>query len=328
MKKEALININFEINCTCQHSCLYCYNNSTNKKKEGNALKILDQLFKRAVFQQLTITGGEPLLSEYLLECVVFARLKGVKVVVITNGSVQNDKLYSQLIQAGVSHFQITLNSSNSQEHNKMVGSANAFENTLRNIHMILDKGGKVIPSVVLTKMNASSIQSTFEWFESLNLSLVILNRYNISKGKQAKQLCLSTQALRKAFSEVNSFVKDQNFIVTSNVCTPHCILNPNDYSNIHFGSCPDDPKFKPLTVDANGDVRLCNHSTTVVGSIFKDYFQTMLYSPYSLSWTGVIPEFCSACDKYEDCKGGCKAASEQWYNDYKKVDPIVDFNL
>jgi radical SAM protein with 4Fe4S-binding SPASM domain len=325
--KEEFLNINFEITNNCNQNCIYCYNTINTNFTPGNPLKTIKKLFEIAKFKQLTITGGEPTISENLLEIVVFAKLNGVKVVIITNASTNNQKLFSKLISAGVSHFQITINSVDPEVHNQMAATGHVFENSIKNIEYILKNGGKVIPSIVLTNQNSESLNSTFDFLKNYGFKTIIVNRYNISSGRYSKHLTLSTDLIRSSFLQIDKFAQKNDIKVTSNVCTPFCILNPYEYPNIQFGSCPDNPKQKPITVDYLGDVRLCNHSKIRVGNIFKNSLTEMLYSDYAMSWISQIPTFCIDCNEYDNCKGGCKAASEQLYNNHLIVDPIVEFN-
>lgn len=325
--KEQFLNINFEITNSCNQNCIYCYNKFNTSATGSNPIKTLQRLLKVTNLRQLTITGGEPTLSEYLLECVVHAKLQGLKVVIITNGSIANQNLFLKLIKAGVSHFQITVNSLDANIHNKLAGAEQVLENTLRTIDFIIKSGGKVIPSIVLTILNSTSLNKAFEFFYKINLKTIIINRYNLSEGEYSKKLLFPTDLLKSTFKMVDDLAAKYNLNVTSNVCTPFCILNPQDYHNIHFGTCPDNPKLKPITVDSEGNVRLCNHSPKIIGNIFKNEFSEMFYSEYALSWISNIPTYCIDCDKYEDCKGGCRAASEQLNGSHLFVDPILDYS-
>lgn len=76
--------------------------------------------------------------------------------------------------------------------------------------------------------------------------------------------------------------------------------------------------------MDINGDIRLCNHSPVVAGNIFEKELKDILYSSYANSWNEIIPNFCSNCNKWSICRGGCRAASEQYALGLSHVDPIL----
>jgi len=323
--KEPFRNINFEITHSCNQQCLYCYNSSElSTGSSEKPIKTLSKLFCVARVQQITFTGGEPTLSACLKECVIHARLNNAKVAIITNGSTENQQLFRDLISIGVSHFQITVNSHHAEIHDRLAGTIGAWRKTIENIEFITSNGGKVIPTMVLSNQNTEHIERLFDLFTQYGLKTVMANRYNLSAGGFAEKITLSAEGLNRVFRKIDDMAHDRNFKVTSNVCTPHCILNPGDFRHIGFGNCPDDPKLKPITIDSNGNVRICNHSRTILGNIFKHSFDEMLYSDYALSWVSNIPEYCTNCSIYDDCKGGCKAASEQIHDNHLLVDPVV----
>jgi radical SAM protein with 4Fe4S-binding SPASM domain len=327
--KESFLNINFEITHTCNQNCKYCYNNFLIDKglASSNPFKTLKKLFSLVETKYLTFTGGEPLLSNQIEECIIHAILNNAKPIIITNGSIQNKSLINSLINLGTHHFQITLNSHNQKVHDNLSQQNGAWIKTVSNIKFIQSKGGVIIPIVILTKENVENIEKLFELFKSLGLNRVIVNRYNLSKGQYFNELTISKDLLNSTFRKINEISEKLNITITSNVCTPHCILDPNEFNNITFGSCPSNPKERPVTIDFLGNVRLCNHSPRIVGNIFKNNFNEMLFSQYSLSWTSVIPEYCNECEKYDDCKGGCRAASEQIFGSHLTVDPMIEIN-
>lgn len=322
--KTDFFNINFEITHCCNLKCQYCYNSSLlNHSDSCKPIKTIREFYKKAKTKQLTISGGEPILSDYLFECILHAKLNNSKVVVITNASISNDGLYKQLINIGVD-FQISIHSIDSNIHDSLTREIGTLKSVKKNIELILSNNGKIIPTIILTKKNLSTLEQTVEYLREFGIKTIIINRYNLSSNPFNQEITLYQDELRSAFQLVNQLSKKHNLTITSNVCTPHCILNPKDYSNIYFGQCPDDPKLKPLTIDYKGDFRLCNHSTTILGNIHKDSFEDMLYSDYSLSWISNIPDYCIGCDKYDNCKGGCKAAAEQIEGTKNIIDPIL----
>lgn len=325
--KDRIPNINFEITSYCNQNCQYCYYDfkKGSVSSDLNPLKTLDQLFKVVKTNQITFTGGEPTTSPYLRECVIHARLNGAKVALITNASIPDQKLFKDLIKYGVSHFQITINSTDPAIHDEMAGKKGSWHSTINNMEFILNNGGVVVPTIVISKKNYKGLNTLFPFLINYGFKRVMANRYNLSQGKYYKELSLSDLELKNSFSEINSVAAANNLTVTSNVCTPFCIINPEDFQNITFGACPDDPRQKPITLDSKGNVRLCNHSNVNLGNIFTHKFKEMLFSDYSLSWSTKKPDFCANCELYENCKGGCRAASEQLENTHLKVDPLVE---
>jgi radical SAM protein with 4Fe4S-binding SPASM domain len=103
-------------------------------------------------------------------------------------------------------------------------------------------------------------------------------------------------------------------------------VINPRDYPNIKMSNCAANGLNMPLTLDIEGNMRLCNHSPNLIGNIFTHSLVDMLHSHYVSQWSKVIPDYCVKCALYPRCRGGCRAASEQLGLSLQQVDPIVNF--
>jgi radical SAM protein with 4Fe4S-binding SPASM domain len=49
----------------------------------------------------------------------------------------------------------------------------------------------------------------------------------------------------------------------------------------------------------------------------------SILSSPYARSWERIVTAFCRGCEKWEACRGGCRAASEQMGRGLEREAPI-----
>ena len=153
-----------------------------------------------------------------------------------------------------------------------------------------------------------------------------MVNRYNLGGEGLNHPNSLSDilKELRDTFMEVNEFAGTSGMHIVSGVCTPHCILNPDDYPNIRFGACSDDIYRRPLTFDIEGNLRLCNHSPIVAGNIFNQSLGEIFSSTYIDEWSKLNLPFCNQCNRLSQCRGGCRAAAEQMGLTLKAEDPIV----
>jgi radical SAM protein with 4Fe4S-binding SPASM domain len=90
------------------------------------------------------------------------------------------------------------------------------------------------------------------------------------------------------------------------------------------MSSCAANVINMPLTLDIQGNLRLCNHSPVVVGNIYTDSLDVLFNSNYAQEWKEIIPKECSGCSDYPKCLGGCRAASEQIGLKLSNADPII----
>lgn len=331
--KIHLSNISFEVSTKCNLLCKYCYNiwkrpNASLPEEVSfkQARRAIRQLYRRAKVDHFTFTGGEPFLFSRFAELVLMVRLKGSTVTIITNGNAGYEKDLKLMHKLGVGLFELPFHSTDPKIHDLLAGVEGAHQESEKRINSLLSFGARVVAVIVLTKHNIATLKDTLIYLKSKGISSIMLNRFNIGGAgiQWSDELTPSLEELRAAFTLANQTAKEFSIALTSNVCTPICILNPADYPNIGFGHCSANPLQKPLTLDHLGNIRLCNHSPNIAGNIYNNSFQEIFESDYVKSWNGPKPDFCAECHLYDSCFAGCRAASEQVGNSISMEDPII----
>jgi len=331
--KVNLQSIVFEITSDCNLNCRYCYNiwKRPNNKQVSfnsykNAKKTLKRLFKISDVNQIVMSGGEPFLGERFSELALYCRMNHKNVIIISNGNIGTKQDYSQLVKMGVTLFELPIHSYNSISHDYLTQVSGSWNKTVQSVKSLIELNANVVGVIVLTKVNHSEVEETLLFINKLGIKHVMLNRFNIGgKGiSEQKNLLLNHKELQNAFRIANSYGKKLGLKISSNVCTPFCVIDPEDYNNIKMSSCAANVVNMPLTLDITGNMRLCNHSPVIIGNIFKNTLKDMLNSEYVKSWKDIVPDYCIDCEKYSKCLGGCRAASEQLGLTLKNVDPVV----
>ncbi|MBU0488908.1 MAG: radical SAM protein [Bacteroidetes bacterium] len=334
--KPKLPFIVFELTSVCNLNCRYCYNIWKRPDSEDTffnsyrkAKKTIRRIFKIADVGQVTFSGGEPLLAERFSEIVLYVRMKRKPVAIISNGNAGSKESYQQLISLGASFFEFPIHSQNAETHDFMTRIPGSWNKAVQSAKQVLELNGSVVAVIVITKANTAQIAETLAFIQSLGINRVMLNRYNIGgNGIADQQNILPTKEnLNEAFRVANETGKKLGMVLSSNVCTPLCYIDPENYPDIAFTACSSNIINKPLTVDLDGNMRICNHSPIVIGNIFRNKINDILSSPYLRQWTDIVPEFCSDCEKFSNCLGGCRAASEQMGFSLNHVDPILTIN-
>jgi radical SAM protein with 4Fe4S-binding SPASM domain len=332
----SLPHIAFETTDACNLRCVYCYNIwkrddavRTPFNSYSKATATLRRLFVQADVGSVALTGGEPFLAERMKELVLFCRMEGKRVTLITNGTRASKGDYRSLLRMGVQLFELPVHSAQPTIHDMMTGMAGSWARSTASLKALLRLGAEVVAVVVLTRHNTPMLSETLDFISSLGIRRVMLNRYNIGGQGCAAPLSVSASAneLRQAFAVANSKAASLGLHITSNVCSPVCLLNPADYPHIGFGHCSFDALRRPVTLDVNGNIRLCNHSPVVAGNIYESNLDEILQGEYAQSWQRTVPAFCRSCHHWSLCKGGCRAASEQCYGTLDE-DPIVGWLL
>ncbi len=334
--KQELQYVLFEVTQDCNLNCSFCYNHWKGNFKEqkqnssdySQSLQTLKRLFRNSNINHITITGGEPLLVDRLKELALFCRLKGASVSVISNGNAGKDEDIRQLLQIGVSLFELPFHSNKASIHDQMTHLKGSWEKSKERMLFIRNEGGYVVPVIVITKFNYNTLGETISTLSEMGFNRIMLNRYNIGglNVLSPNKVIASKEQLNEAFKQANEVSGKLKLGLSSNVCTPHCIVNPTDYTNIRFTNCSPDLYKRPLTLSSTGDIRFCNHSPIVLGNIFNLSIKEILADGQKISNTISKPSYCIECTLYDKCQGGCRAAAQQTGKAFSDIDPIVEY--
>jgi len=311
----------------CNLHCVHCYNHSyaTEQGSYKKAFRLLERLIRKTTVKRITFSGGEPCISERFTEIVLHAKLQGKRVTVITNGNGPTD-VYLQLTKMKVDMMEFSIHSYQPKVHDRIARVAGSWEKAVGNMKLMIENGIRVTPVVVITSLNYQDVVETVRFFHQLGINSVLVNRYNIGgEGMKQPDLTANAAQLRVTFSQLNEYAGNQGVNIFSGVCTPYCLLNPDNYPHIRFGTCSTDVYRRPLTFDLDGNLRLCNHSPVNVGNIFKQSLAEIFTNPYLAEWKDLNLAFCVDCKRLPECKGGCRASSEQMGYSLKHEDPIIN---
>lgn len=129
----------------CNSKCPECpYTNSDIRNKYADIPFMPDHIFKTIADQvgehgaYLRISGGgEPFLCARIIELVRYAKEKGCKVGIITNGSLVTEKRAQDLIECGVNAVEFSVDASDAVTYAKVRPGLN-FDRLLRNVKRIV----------------------------------------------------------------------------------------------------------------------------------------------------------------------------------------------
>ncbi len=332
MAKLQLPHIAIEVNNSCNQDCVFCYNHIPHNQLESNSSfkkvkTLLKKIYSKADVYNIVFTGGEPLLDSRISEIVLYAKMHKSTTTIITNGTLLNQEIIDDLLLIKNDMFQLPIHSYNRDIHDKMTKLRGSHAKSVNAIKRIVDSKSCLAVVIVLTKENAQHVDKTIGFILALGVKQISVDRYNIGGPNKDNRddILPELDSLKDCYTLINRCAKHYNISITSNVCTPHCVLNPKDYPYIRFGNCPEDSKGFPLTIDLSGNLRVCNHSPNVVGNIFETEIVALLGSEYVRSWNR-IPIECDACEMWSICRGGCRAASEQVGGTNLDIDPICSY--
>ena len=292
------------------------------------ARRTLRRVLRQATVGSVSLSGGEPMLMPRIHELTLKARFAGANVNLLSNGTLIKDIDLEIMKQVGVGTIQIPILAAEPSLHDYTTGLKGSWQKAVDNARKISSiKSNWLLPVLIVSKLNIHNIEEILRFYQSeFGSTRAMVNRFNIGGlGKfNASELTLTTSELKDAFTRVDRVAGELGMSIQSGVCTPMCVLNPDEYPNIMFSHCSTDLSNRPLTVNYKGDVRFCNHSPRILGNIYDKPIGQIVSECQDDGYFDKIPTPCDTCKLWARCRGGCRAASEQLYGTFNRVDPIL----
>lgn len=326
----------FEVTDACNQKCKFCYNywkgdgcaSSITGPDFHLARRTLRRLLRQATIGSLSLSGGEPMMMPRIHDLALKARFNGSDVNLLSNGTLLTDQDIEIMNRIGIGAIQIPVLAAEPLLHDYTTGLAGSWQRAVdsaRKVNAV--KPGWLIPVLIVSKLNVHCVEETLRFYHSeFGSSRVMVNRFNIGGLGilNASELTLTDAELKDAFARIDRVAGESGMTIQSGVCTPMCILDPDDYPHIIFSHCSTDLSARPLTINYKGDVRFCNHSPRVLGNIYDKTIGQIVLESQGDGYFDSIPSPCNTCRLWSRCRGGCRAASEQLYGTFDKVDPIL----
>ncbi|MGD8241086.1 MAG: radical SAM protein [Armatimonadota bacterium] len=322
----------FEVTQACNHDCRHCYNvwkcprgYPDGQLDTAGTKRLLERIFDETRTGHLTLSGGEPLLREDIFDLMAHAAERHVNINLLTNGSLVDEATAKRCADAGVTLFEIPLLSAEPETHDYLTG-ASSFDEVVEAIPNARLSGAHVVAVFVVTKLNADHIRRTIEMAFALGAQAMMVNRFNVGgRGiENLAELMPSAEHVRDALAVADDCARRFGLPVSCSVPVPPCVVDTSEFEKVGFGFCAAGTERAYYTFDALGNVRMCNHTPTIIGNILEQPFGEIVASASARDFMAAVPEECAGCEHLRECQGGCKAAAEQCYADLTACDPFL----
>lgn len=293
----------------CNADCSHCYVDEAHRSQTPISVeewkRTMDKLWEAGV-PHVTFTGGEATIYPHLRELIEYAEDIGLVTGLLTNGIRLADKDFlSGLVEAGLDHVQITIESHDAAVHDEMVRHPGAWQKTVQGIRNALELPLYVLTNTTLTKRNAKGAEQTVEFLADLGLHQIAANgMIHAGRGKANPDAFTEAELIPVVESFFNSATRlGLNFLWYTPTCYNE--LNPIELG-IGIKTCS--AARYNLAVEPNGDVLPCQSYYEALGNITTDDWESIWNAPLAneirnRDW---LPDKCDGCPELPLCGGGC----------------------
>lgn len=166
-QKNPLRLLFWELTSGCNLRCIHCRATAQPERIEGElsteeCFKIIDDIVTFAD-PILVLTGGEPLFRPDFFDIAGYARRKGLRVAMATNGTLVTPEIAHKVKELGIDRVSISLDGATAATHDAFRGIPGSFEAALRGFHNLKKEGVSVQFNTTVAKHNLHEIKDILD---------------------------------------------------------------------------------------------------------------------------------------------------------------------
>jgi len=292
----------------CNNHCIHCYNESPRAKNELSTSEwksVLEQVWNLGI-PHVVFTGGEPTLIADLPELIAYAEHLGLITGLNTNGRRLSEPDYLKtLVNAGLDHVQITLESHESLIHNAIVAASGAWEQTVAGIKNALSSKLFVMTNTTLLQSNSQMLAETLNFLSDLQVPTVGLNGLIYSGRGESVGEEISESDLNGLLEIAKAHVQRTGQRLIWYTPTLYCHFNPIE-SGLGVKGCT--AALYNMCIEPDGSVLPCQSYYQPLGNLLTDPWKNIWNNDLAVALRDrkMAPEGCRFCDVLDTCGGGC----------------------
>ncbi len=313
----------------CNNNCSHCYNARPRNGAELSTDQwkaVIDRLWEIGI-PHIVFTGGEPTLRSDLRDLIGYAQNKGQITGVNTNGRRLKDLDYlKSLVEVGLDHVQITLESADPAVHDRMVEMPGAWQDTIAGLKNALSLKMFVMTNTTLLQPNQDTLSETLTFLGNLGVRTIGLNAL-IHSGKGAKvDTGLSEAALTPLLEMAKQSTAHFGQRLIWYTPTQYCHFDPT-LMNLGVKGCT--AALYNMCIEPDGSVIPCQSYYSSLGNILDLPWSAIWQHPLSSSLRERkgLPLECDACALINSCGGGCPLSRQQPAAEHLLTSDLVGIN-
>jgi radical SAM protein with 4Fe4S-binding SPASM domain len=313
-RPSAPYRMDLAITYRCNNDCAHCYNARERNFPELDTEHwklIIDQLWALGI-PHIVFTGGEATLRNDLPELIAHAESNGQITGLNTNARRLSDEKYVQkLVDAGLDHVQITVESCDEQIHDEMMRAKGAFKQTVQGLKNVLATRLYVMTNTTMLRTNVHKIPDTLDYLAQIGVPTIGLNALIYSGHGLTVGTGLYERELQPILDMAVQKTSEHSQRLIWYTPTQYCNFDPTQ-SNLGVKGCT--ASLYSMCIESNGDVLPCQSYYYSLGNMLTDSWDSIWNHKLSvqLRERKGLPAKCDGCPVVSECGGGCPLKFER----------------
>jgi radical SAM protein with 4Fe4S-binding SPASM domain len=311
----------------CNNDCAHCYNVShpslissppqSEEAGEAPSIGVRAELstseWKRVIdkawdlgIPHIIFTGGEPTLCENLPELIAHAEHNGQITGLNTNARRLSDARYvDKLVQAGLDHVQITLESCEAEVHDQMIRTQGAFSQTVKGLKNALASPLYVMTNTTMLRDNVHTLPATLDFLAETGVPTIGLNALIYAGRGSVVGTGLAESELTALLEVARQKTETRGQHLIWYTPTQYCAFDP---MTLDLGVKGCTAALYNMCVEPDGNVLPCQSYYQPLGNLLNDEWDSIWNHPLAirLRERKNLPQKCDGCALLPECGGGC----------------------
>ncbi|MDQ1280228.1 MAG: hypothetical protein QG670_1491, partial [Thermoproteota archaeon] len=266
----------------CDNNCVHCYAGGPHETKELSTeewFRVMDKLYSIGI-PHVVFTGGEPTLRDDLPKLVAYTQKAGLVSGLVTNGRRLKDVSYfNSLVEAGLDHVQITLESHEEHVHDKITCTLGSWLETVQGLKNAIASPIYTLSNTTLNQYNVKEITKTIDFLYDLGLRQFACNSliYSGEAPKIAADFALNEAELEPILMTIKNQAANLGMDFTWYTPTRYCQTNPLEL-DLGIKSCS--ACRISMCIEPDGKIIPCQSYFKPLGNILTDDWKKIWNNP------------------------------------------------
>lgn len=266
----------------CNQSCVHCVTNARCGAIYNLKYEILDKLIDSLqclnLDYMMTLVGGEVTVWPDFYQLLHSEKFKNIKYKMLyTNATNLNDEIIELIKEARFYEVRVSIDSDRKEEHDDLRGHG-TFDQTIKNVKLMLDSGIPITSATVIKNNNVNRIDNMVAYLKALGIKIMhLIPLYFTGRGVAAKQYELNED-------EKELFIK-------------HLQINHSEILQKRHSKCVNGTAY--FKIDCKGDCYIQKgRDKLLLGNLYNCDFIDLYNSSFEIRALPVIE--CQSCPCYK----------------------------
>ena len=304
----------------CQNRCTFCYADSPRRGRATagqdyvpemtteEVCLVIDRIYDEAHCPTVSFTGGEPTLRPDLPQLIAYAKAKGMRVNLITNGIRCADAAYAaSLADAGLDSAQVSVEGGSAAVHDAITQHEGSWERSVQAVRHLRAVGVHTHTNTTICGGNRHHLLELVDFLadelgsEYFSMNMVIRTGTALDHDTED----ISYREIGPIVQQVQRHTQGKGLRFVWYSPVPYCLFNPVQ-AGLGSKSCACADGL--LSVNPAGELIPCSSFERGIGDLLHEGFDKVWYSRTARYWRGkeFIPPVCQRCEIRDICCGAC----------------------